>query len=104
MDAEALPQNPNRATIATQFFNRVHRTFNLLRTRWWVLVLGICLAAGIEVYRLRHTPPSYFSIGRMIVGAKMSVPNASSYSEELNNFLGTQVGLLQSDVVSNRAV
>jgi capsular exopolysaccharide synthesis family protein len=40
----------------------------------------------------------------MIVGAKISVPNASAYSEELNNFLGTQVGLLQSDVVSNRAL
>jgi len=104
MNTEALPPNPNRATIATQFFNRVHRTFNLLRTRWWVLALGICLAAGVEIYHLRHTPPSYFSIGRMIVGAKMSVPNASAYSEELNNFLGTQVGLLQSDVVSNRAI
>ena len=104
MDIEAPPPNPNRATIATQFFNRVHRAFNILRTRWWVLLLGICLGAGIEVYRLRHTPPAYFSIGRMIVSSKMSVPNASAYSEELNNFLGTQVALLQSDVVSNRAL
>jgi capsular exopolysaccharide synthesis family protein len=103
MDSEALPPNPNRATIATQFFNRVHRSFNLLRTRWWVLLLGISVAGGVEVYRLRHAPPSYFSIGRMIVSAKMSLPNAA-YSEELNNFLGTQVGLLQSDVVSNRVL
>ena len=40
----------------------------------------------------------------MIVSAKISLPNASAYSEELNNFLGTQAGLLQSDVVSNRTL
>ena len=103
MDTETLPANPNRATIAEHFFNRLHRFINILRARWWVLLLGICVGAGIELYRLRHVPPSYFSIGRMIVSAKISLPGASAYSEELNNFLGTQVGLLQSDVVSNRA-
>jgi len=104
METEALPANPNRATVATQFFNRLHRFINILRARWWILLLGICVAAGLELYRLRHAPPSYSSIGRMIVGSKMSLPNASAFSEELNNFLGTQVALMQSDVVSNRVL
>jgi capsular exopolysaccharide synthesis family protein len=102
MDTQTPPANLNRSTIASQFLNRLQRFINVLRARWWVLLLGIGLASGVEFYRLRHTPPAYFSIGRMIVSAKMSLPNASAYSEELNNFLGTQVGLLQSDVVSNR--
>ena len=104
MDAEPLPLNPNRATVAGQFFNRLHRLLNILRARWWVLLLGIGLGVGLELSWLGHTPPSFFSIGRMIVSAKMSLPSASAYREELGNFLGTQVGLLQSDVVANRAL
>jgi capsular exopolysaccharide synthesis family protein len=104
MDTEPLPANPNRATVAAHFFNRLHRLLNVLRARWWVLLLAACAGASLELCRLRHAPPSFFSIGRMIVSAKMSLPGASAYSEELNNFLGTQVGLLQSDVVSNRAL
>jgi capsular exopolysaccharide synthesis family protein len=104
MNPEPQPIDPNRATVAAQFFNRLHRGLNILRSRWWVLLLGIGLALGFELYQLRKTPPSYFSLGRMIVSARMSVPNASGYTEEWNNFLGTQVGLLQSDVVSNRAL
>jgi succinoglycan biosynthesis transport protein ExoP len=104
MEQESLPLNPNRATAAAQFFNRVHRWLNILRSHWWVLLLGVGIAMGGEMYWSRHTPPAYASIGRMIVDSKMSLPGASAYSEDLNNFLGTQVGLMESDVVSNRAL
>lgn len=40
----------------------------------------------------------------MIVNVKLSLPTGNVYSEELNNFLGTQAALLQSDTVSNRAL
>ncbi len=40
----------------------------------------------------------------MIVNVKLSLPNGNVYSEDLNNFLGTQAALLQSDTVSNRAL
>jgi capsular exopolysaccharide synthesis family protein len=104
METEPLPATPNRATIATLFFNRLHRLINILRGRWWVLVLTMTCAVGGEMLWLKKSPPAYYSLGCMIVSAKLSLPNASAYNEELNNFLGTQVGLLQSDVVSNRAL
>jgi Mrp family chromosome partitioning ATPase len=39
----------------------------------------------------------------MIVNLKLSIPEGSLYTEELNNFLGTQAALMQSGVVINRA-
>lgn len=76
----------------------------MLGSFWWVLLAGAVLGIAISFYLVKRAPPAYASTGRMIVGSKMSLPNASTYSEELNNFLGTQVGLMQSDVVSNRAL
>ena len=51
---------------------------------------------------LKHESESFFSIGRMTLTAKLAIPNATYYSEELNNFFGTQVELMQSDTVQNR--
>ena len=104
MDHDTLPAKKNRATVATQFFNRLHRFVSILRARWWVMALIIAGAVGVEMLLLKKAPPLFYSVGSMIVSAKLSLPNASAYHEELNNFLGTQVGLLQGDVVSNRAL
>ncbi|MDR3456869.1 MAG: polysaccharide biosynthesis tyrosine autokinase [Verrucomicrobiae bacterium] len=37
----------------------------------------------------------------MIVNVKLSIPSANVYSEEYNNFFGTQVALMQSDTVKD---
>jgi capsular exopolysaccharide synthesis family protein len=39
----------------------------------------------------------------MIVSARLAIPEGSVYTEELSNFLGTQMALMQSLVVINRA-
>lgn len=38
----------------------------------------------------------------MIVNVKLSIPDANVYSEDVNDFLGTQVALMQIDAVINR--
>ena len=45
----------------------------------------------------------YVSNGRMIVNLKLAIPEGSLYTEELNNFLGTQAALMQSAAVLDRA-
>ena len=50
----------------------------------------------MQAYPIYTTPPSYASIGRMIVSIKLSIPEGSVYNEEMSNFLGTQVALMQS--------
>ncbi len=94
---------PDRSTRTAQFFARFNRYKNLLRKRWWVLPLCMLVALAGEGAYLYYAPPSFFSVGRMIVSIKLSIPEGSVYTEELSNFLGTQAALMQSSVVLNRA-
>lgn len=102
MDEQASQAHRERASFASRFFNRLHRYLTVLRTHWWVLLLTTLLGAGIESLIIWKTPALYMSTGRMIVSLKLSLPSASVYTEELSNFFGTQMALMQSSTVMNR--
>jgi len=102
MDDEIVPDHAAGTPFATRFFNQWHRYKNLVCKHWWILVLMLGLGEGIQWFFLSRVPPSYLSEGRMIVNVKLDIPNANIYSEELNNFFGTQMALMQSDSVLNR--
>src|SRR5580765_84439 len=82
---------------------RLNRFKNQARKYWWVplgtMVAGLVVEGMIE----RFETPVYVSSGRMIVNVKLSIPEGSLYTEELNNFLGTQAALMQSALVLQRA-
>jgi capsular exopolysaccharide synthesis family protein len=88
---------------AANFFAKLSRYRTLLRRRWWVPLLGICLAMGIQGGRIWFTPPVFTSIGRMIVSIKLNLQEGSIYTEEMSNFLGTQAALMHSQEVTHRA-
>src|SRR5437773_9898255 len=96
------PVSPSTASKA-HFRTRIERYKNLLRRKWWILVLGTTVGLVIQGAVSRMEPPSFLSIGRMIVSIKLAIPEGSAYTEELSNFLGTQAALMQSGVVVNRA-
>jgi len=83
--------------------SRLNRLKNLLTTKWWIPLTGVGLGLAISGQMWRNEKPRYTSTGRMIVSIKLSIPEGSVYTEELNNFLGTQAALMQSGVVLNRA-
>jgi polysaccharide biosynthesis transport protein len=99
---EDAPVPQSRTAFATRFFNQLHHYKKLLFRYWWILLLTIGLSEGVQGYLLKHVPPAFVSVGRMIVNVKLSLPNSNVYSEEFNNFFGTQVALMQSDSVINR--
>ncbi|MGN6554643.1 MAG: polysaccharide biosynthesis tyrosine autokinase [Verrucomicrobiota bacterium] len=101
-DEQSAPVHYDRSTAAGRFLNLLNRYKHLLRTRWWVLAVAVLLALGVQGFMLWRGQPSYQSIARMIVNVRLSLPSANAYSEELNNFYGTQVTLMQSDSVANR--
>jgi capsular exopolysaccharide synthesis family protein len=93
-----------RSALLARFFSELHRYKSLVLAWWWLLALFVGLAVGLRCFLFAIIPPSFKSEGLMIVNVKLSLPSGNVYSEELNNFLGTQVALLQSDTVSNRAL
>src|SRR4051812_33183813 len=84
---------------APQPFLRKHRFFNILLDRWWIVVLTIAAALCVQAYLIALQPPLYSSIARMWVSGKIQVQENSLYREELQNFFGTQIELMQSDKI-----
>ena len=103
MNDQPALDRPDRSSTRAHFHARVSRYRNLLSERWWVLALFAIMGLAIEGAILWFAPPSFVSVGRMIVSIKLAIQPASLYTEELSNFLGTQAALMQSGVVVNRA-
>jgi capsular exopolysaccharide synthesis family protein len=93
----------DRSTARAHFHARLSRYGALFKEKWWVLVLGIAAGVGVQAFLISREPPSFASVGRMIVSIKLATPEVSLYTEELSNFLGTQAALMQSSLVINRA-
>ncbi len=94
----------SRSAAKARFLIKFNRYRRLLLSKWWVLLLGAALGAGVGFAISYFGPPLFESYGQMVVGVKVSIPESSVYSEELSNFLGTQAALMQSDVVLGRAL
>jgi capsular exopolysaccharide synthesis family protein len=87
------------------FRMQFYRYLLLLRRRWWIPFLTTSLGLAVAAVYVHNLPPSYLSIGRMMVSGKINVPEGGAvYSEELMNFFGTQTELMQSGEVKSRAL
>ena len=102
-DDQAVRARHDRSASKAHFHARVGRYGNLLKEKWWVLALGTAIGLAIQGGIVWYQPPSFVSVGRMIVSIKLAIPEGSVYTEELGNFLGTQAALMQSGVVIRRA-
>lgn len=86
-----------------QLLVRTHRVRALLLKRWWIVVGAMAVGLGVQGTLWTRETVRYVSTGRMIVNLKLAIPEGSLYTEELNNFLGTQAALMQSAAVLDRA-
>src|SRR6266498_3142426 len=103
MQEQAVPTQ-SRSTRTARYLNYLHRYKNLLRRRWWVLPITLAIGLGIQGYRILKAPPTYVSVGRMFVSPKLQIQTGSVYTEEISRFLDTQVALMKSVTVMNRAM
>src|ERR1039458_3892211 len=78
----------DRSAWTARFFSRLHRYRNLLRRRWWVLLVCTGLALAAMAGYIRVAPVEFVSVGQMIVSMRLNIQQGSLYSEDLNNFLG----------------
>jgi capsular exopolysaccharide synthesis family protein len=105
MEDDQIPSQPReRIALVTRFFDKLYRYKTLLLAKSWILLLAIALGVGVQYALSRHAPPVFLSVGRMIVSIKLSIPDAQAYTEELDNFYGTQIALMKSDSVKGQVL
>src|SRR5271163_1206043 len=98
MDQQAVMRNQPRTAV---FGARWRRYIKLLGRKWWMLALAAALGLGAAYGWARLEPAHFVSSGRMMVDIKAAAPGGSV--EERNNFLETQMGMIQSATVIGRA-
>src|ERR1039457_1225312 len=89
----------DRSAWTARFFSRLHRYRNLFRRRWWVLLVCVGLALAAMAVIIQKAATKYVSVGQMIVSIRLNIQQGSLYSEDLNNFLGTQAALMKGTEV-----
>ncbi|HJX26051.1 MAG TPA: hypothetical protein VJ252_07825, partial [Chthoniobacterales bacterium] len=102
MQVPAL-ERPTGASWSTSFITRLHRYKTLLMRRWWIPLLTICLGLFVEAWIIYQTPPSFLSQGKMILAGKLNIAQGAVYSEDSQNFYGTQIQLMQGSEVKRSA-
>jgi polysaccharide biosynthesis transport protein len=97
------PGKNSFSSFWTRIRIQIGRYLDLLRRRWWLLLLTISLGLCAAAWYLSQQPPAYLSVGRLMVSGQIRITEGAQYSEELFNFFGTQVELMQSGEVRQRA-
>lgn len=84
------------SNMSVAFFNKSYRYWLLLKKYIWLLLILMLGGAVVQYYKIGHQPVYYISKARMMVSARLSLPDGVPYSEELANFFGTQVEIMMS--------
>ncbi|HEY6167977.1 MAG TPA: polysaccharide biosynthesis tyrosine autokinase [Verrucomicrobiae bacterium] len=100
---EESPKSPLRKAPVPTLRIKLYRCRRLLIRLWWIPLLTVSAALCIQGYLISTEPPAYVSFGRMWVSGKVSLPEGGMYREELQNFFGTQIELMRSELIQNRA-
>src|SRR4249920_1528530 len=93
------PERSSPASITTAIVTRLHRYRALLLRRWWIPLLTTCLGVFVGAWIIFQAPNAFLSSSKMMLAGKLNLAQNAVYSEDSNNFYGTQIQLMQSDEV-----
>jgi succinoglycan biosynthesis transport protein ExoP len=71
--------------------------------RWWLILPLIFAGVGAGYWVNLNRPVSYTSFARMMMNGRIAIPEGAIYSEEVSNFYGTQIELMQSAEIRRKA-
>ncbi len=99
--SESQPGDDVAAKLATgvKWSVLIYRIKYLLARYWWITVLTMIIGAAIQGYRYSKMSLEYSSSARMMVNGQLNLTQlnqGAAYSEDLINFYGTQVALMQA--------
>ena len=83
---------------------QIKRYIAVVQRLWWLLPLTISIGTCISAWVVSQMPPAYQSVARMMVSGSIQLNEGAGYSEAQANFFGTQIGLMQSGEVQQRAL
>ena len=75
---------------------RIQKFIAFLRKYWWVPDLTVTLALGAAMVWFLLAPPTFVSSAAMWETEKMRLPEGALFTEDPQNYLGTQTELLRS--------
>ena len=101
--SEEEKNNDSVAEWSDFFYVWLYRGKFLLKRYWWVFLVSVSFCVGFQSYRQFTKAPYYTSYAQMIVSGRIALPDGAIYSEELSNFFGTQISLMRSQRVQERA-
>jgi polysaccharide biosynthesis transport protein len=87
-----------------QFRTRSLRFWRLLGRCWWILFFSTSAGLAVAAWIAFQEKAVFVSTGRMMVSGRINIQEGAVFTEELANFFGTQVELMKSGEVRNRAV
>jgi succinoglycan biosynthesis transport protein ExoP len=83
---------------------RIQRFLRGLLKYWWIPVITLVLALGGAVAYVWYMPPTYVSRARMWETVKVRLPEGGLFTEDMQNFGGTQSDLLKSSALHELAL
>jgi len=91
------PMQSGHAPAAPKF--RLHKLWHFLRQYWWIPVITLTLSVSVAAVIFLRTPPIFYSVGSMWETEKLRLPDGAAFTEDRENYLGTQNELLQSKML-----
>lgn len=80
------------------------RRLAFFRRYWWIPVLTLVAALGCALGCLHLMPPTFVSEARLWETEKLRLPEGAAFSEDAQNYYGTQIELLRSDNMAQGAL
>jgi capsular exopolysaccharide synthesis family protein len=78
---------------------RPQKLLYFLRKFWWIPLVTLALGVSMAVFVFFHTPPVFVSYGSLWETEKLRLSEGADYTEDRENFLGTQDQLLRSGML-----
>jgi polysaccharide biosynthesis transport protein len=83
---------------------KIKRILVFLLKYWWIPVLTLLFGIGAGVAFALSRPPTFVSVARMWETVKLRLPDGAMFTEDIQNFVGTQTELLQSEPLREQAL